>query len=274
MTRRNTSLFLLETGWISSFLFRTPTREVAMSQRKGFTLIELLVVIAIIAILAAILFPVFAQARAKARQVVCMNNEKQMATAIIIYAQDYDDHWMDQCAGYNYRNLYDCSSAGLPQWSLPKNGPSIYDQNFLLKPYLKNKDVLACPTIHKANFNASGLFPNYALNQLNSQAVTFTGHTPPDYRYVASGASPAGAFWSTGPYGRIGSQLTHPATLIIMWEHNNTAIECNTWAATDLTHWDASHHGGFDAAFADGHVKRWTVGQMTNQLVCYWDLPK
>src|SRR2546421_1398068 len=60
-------------------------------RRSGFTLIELLVVIAIIAILAAILFPVFAQARAKARQAGCLSNMKQLATGILMYAQDWDE---------------------------------------------------------------------------------------------------------------------------------------------------------------------------------------
>jgi len=60
-------------------------------QRWGFTLIELLVVIAIIAILAAILFPVFAQARDKARQASCLSNCKQMGTAWMMYTQDYDE---------------------------------------------------------------------------------------------------------------------------------------------------------------------------------------
>jgi len=59
--------------------------------RRGFTLIELLVVIAIIAILAAILFPVFAQAREKARAISCLSNTKQMGTALMLYAQDYDE---------------------------------------------------------------------------------------------------------------------------------------------------------------------------------------
>ena len=73
-------------------------------QRRGFTLIELLVVIAIIAILAAILFPVFAQAREKARQTACMSNMKQIGSAYIMYAQDYDEALVPGCnwnAGYS-----------------------------------------------------------------------------------------------------------------------------------------------------------------------------
>src|SRR3982750_3360923 len=62
-----------------------------MRSRSGFTLIELLVVIAIIAILAAILFPVFAQAREKARQTACMSNVKQIGTALTMYVQDYEE---------------------------------------------------------------------------------------------------------------------------------------------------------------------------------------
>ena len=74
-------------------MIRSNRRHVSGPQTAAFTLIELLVVIAIIAILAAILFPVFAQAREKARQTSCLSNLKQMATATIMYVQDYDEQF-------------------------------------------------------------------------------------------------------------------------------------------------------------------------------------
>ncbi len=69
--------------------------------RKGFTLIELLVVIAIIAILAAILFPVFARAREKARQTTCISNQRQIATSILMYTQDHEETFPDSATVWN-----------------------------------------------------------------------------------------------------------------------------------------------------------------------------
>jgi prepilin-type N-terminal cleavage/methylation domain-containing protein/prepilin-type processing-associated H-X9-DG protein len=98
--------------------------------RKGFTLIELLVVIAIIAILAAILFPVFAQARESARQTQCTNNQKQIATSVLMYVQDYDETFpMSAYFGTN------------PQGQLAL--VAIYD---VLAPYIKNVDIFVCPS--------------------------------------------------------------------------------------------------------------------------------
>ncbi|MEN6549780.1 MAG: DUF1559 domain-containing protein [Armatimonadia bacterium] len=92
--------------------------------RKGFTLIELLVVIAIIAILAAILFPVFAKAREKARQSSCLSNVKQIGLALLQYAQDYDE---------TFPMLYDHGT--------PRNGLILTTQ-----PYTKNFQVHDCPS--------------------------------------------------------------------------------------------------------------------------------
>jgi len=95
-------------------------------QPTGFTLIELLVVIAIIAILAAILFPVFARAREQARKSTCQSNLKQLANAAIMYAQDYDQRLLPMAAL--------SATAGPIWWST------------LVQPYLKNEGVLFCPS--------------------------------------------------------------------------------------------------------------------------------
>src|SRR5258705_11923651 len=101
-----------------------------MSKRRGFTLIELLVVIAIIAILAAILFPVFAQAREKARQTGCLSNHKQIGTAIMMYAQDYDEQFVPQWIWIQNDGT---GVARYPQW--PR----------LLQPYVRGADVFTEP---------------------------------------------------------------------------------------------------------------------------------
>jgi prepilin-type N-terminal cleavage/methylation domain-containing protein/prepilin-type processing-associated H-X9-DG protein len=97
---------------------------------RGFTLIELLVVIAIIAILAAILFPVFAQAREKARAITCASNEKQLGLAFIMYESDYDDHW--PYGNYPLPLGYVSSTLG-NGWA-----GEIY-------PYVKSTGVYQCP---------------------------------------------------------------------------------------------------------------------------------
>src|SRR5687767_12887888 len=101
--------------------------------RRGFTLIELLVVIAIIAILAAILFPVFAQAREKARQSSCLSNMKQIGTGLMMYVQDYDEMTP--------------ADTRLP---VPAGGPPLPPPAQVtwsmatIQPYLKNIGILKC----------------------------------------------------------------------------------------------------------------------------------
>lgn len=101
------------------------------AHRSGFTLIELLVVIAIIAILAAILFPVFAQAREKARQTSCLSNMKQIGIALMMYTQDYDETFCPPLSG-------------IPDSTDPLNKCNTWDR--LAQPYMKNVGVLACPS--------------------------------------------------------------------------------------------------------------------------------
>jgi len=102
-------------------------------KRSGFTLIELLVVIAIIAILAAILFPVFAQAREKARAATCVSNEKQILLSWHMYIQDYDEKFVPYSAPDVNGNNAGCSAGVAIPWTL------------VLQPYSKSVQIYSCP---------------------------------------------------------------------------------------------------------------------------------
>ena len=116
-------------------------RTITRSVNPAFTLIELLVVIAIIAILAAILFPVFAQAREKARQTACLSNLKQVGLAVMQYVQDYDETMPhDGCAA----NVGCNAGNGIWRGSTAFSDPLRWTAR--VQPYVKNTDVFQCPS--------------------------------------------------------------------------------------------------------------------------------
>ena len=139
-------------------------------RKRGFTLIELLVVIAIIAILAAMLFPVFARARESARKIQCMSNVKNVAIAIQMYLTDYDRLMpmeTNQNALTYFANDYVTGPGGdndgMHDFGCPERA---YDANPFLRPavildeYVKNRDIYRCPSA-KNTTNASWIIPGY-----------------------------------------------------------------------------------------------------------------
>ncbi len=242
--------------------------------RRGFTLIELLVVIAIIAILASILFPVFAQAREKARQTACLSNLKQLSHAMLMYADDSDDMFPPVIArpSRQDKNLF------LMSWL------------HLLEPYTKNRGVFVCPSSGHTS-------QDY---QQNDDLVQNYGYPPTlrirGYDQITAVTGPFGqALWEGigGFYGApIGdfiedtpsyrrSQIARPTDAILLCDHvvfdfGGSDVKKNEWRFPSPRHLrepsvkSADGHeapqGLLNCLFVDGHVKGlkhqsfWQVG--------------
>jgi prepilin-type N-terminal cleavage/methylation domain-containing protein/prepilin-type processing-associated H-X9-DG protein len=191
-------------------------------RKCGFTLIELLVVIAIIAILAAILFPVFARAREKARQASCQSNLKQISLAMLMYAQDYDERFPGSLIAH---------MPGGPQ-QYPQDACCIERMGWVLlcEPYIKNQQVILCP---------SGP-DDWPVRPILNKAV----HYKFKHACCASGTG-----WKI-------AQINWPAQTIMFNEYRDWHKTKNCGCRNP-----ADPGTGFNVAFFDGHVKYVTSGQ-------------
>jgi len=221
-------------------------RRTTSSRQAGFTLIELLVVIAIIAILAAILFPVFARAREKARQSSCLNNVKQIALAFAMYTQDYDE----MCVG---RIIYTPGTVYRPYYQA--NGTYLSWQD-LLYPYVMNRQVFVCPSADRGLWYG-GYGWNCGLGySLNHPDPTRTGW---EYDGVKISEMPYPAeTWCVADAAAYGVQ-----------GYLTTAYHVNTPGGYEP--WDPiRHNGGSNFAFCDGHAKWVTYGRFST-IKHKWD---
>ena len=212
-----------------------------MTVKRAFTLIELLVVIAIIAILAAILFPVFAQAKSAAKKTACLSNTKQLATAFVLYSGDNDDIFCGsalrvaswQGGGWDRPNGFMDPGAD-PNW-----GAQLF-------PYVKSMPMMTCQMAVKANFSwGAGLNYNPAPGAANTSYI-FNGALA--YKSSTQASDPAGLIMvRDGTYAQkvAVSRPGNPST-------TGPTPFCDGVDDTDL---GAIHEGGGNNAFADGHSK-------------------
>ena len=209
------------------------------SRSSGFTLIELLVVIAIIAILAAILFPVFAQAREKARQVSCVSNQKQIGLALMQYVQDYDETMP-------------------PRFALTTSPtPRQVTWRELIQPYMKNAEVLKCASNPRKDLTQSegqGLYVSYCAARCDDGVGGVFKDKPapapqntPDAVPIASMQAPASTI------AVVESTIRWVAYIV----HGGPQLSAVTNPVPDDTNGAlfAGHSGMSNILFCDGHVK-------------------
>ena len=199
-----------------------------MRRRKpAFTLIELLVVIAIIAILAAILFPVFAQAREKARQATCLSNLKQIGLGVLMYAQDYDETmpvWCDYAGNY-VKGAKDTF---------------IYTR---VRPYLKNIGVYNCPSAP-----ASFLMFDELDNVWDAKRTYFSRGSYAWNYYLADGP-----WCNCKDWVRPVRLAAIPASAsVVEWADADGSTASPDWAPQIFR---ARHNGMMDLTFVDGHSR-------------------
>jgi prepilin-type N-terminal cleavage/methylation domain-containing protein/prepilin-type processing-associated H-X9-DG protein len=220
--------------------------------RRGFTLIELLVVIAIIAILAAILFPVFAKAREKARSATCQSNLKQLALACLMYAQDYDEVNVPT-------NRWNSATGGNGYWWM-----------MLIQPYCKNLNLLLCPS-YGCNYGGIGTWTGAGFCG-DTPGGTSTCDQPPRARFVGGYGMNCGHPATTingvayaadpGPGDQKDSSITAPANTVLLSDsmciiarHSGPGRDDAFWPGARSCRGIPPHNSGVNLAYCDGHVK-------------------
>jgi prepilin-type N-terminal cleavage/methylation domain-containing protein/prepilin-type processing-associated H-X9-DG protein len=209
-----------------------------LKRHSAFTLIELLVVIAIIAILAAILFPVFAQAREKARATACLSNTKQIALAAIMYSQDYDE---------SFPIVLYTQPDGNCTANLHADLISVFD---LVYPYIKNAQITQCPSAPQAwSFQAAANEYNLCTTGL----INYVSYVP-NPTVIATGDNTDIVTLVLGYYPiQTQASIPYPADTVGMYDgifQWDTSQPHSGWAPAVGRHQD-----GANAALMDGHAK-------------------
>jgi prepilin-type N-terminal cleavage/methylation domain-containing protein len=254
--------------------------------RRAFTLVELLVVIAIIAILAAIMFPVFAQAKKTAKQTVCIVHLRQIGMAMMMYQTDNDGRWAPACntvplpgfadqqfwIGYDNNNGPQfggfIGNANEPAVNPPRSG--------MIDPYVKSERIKVCPE-QPGNWQlamAYNMFnPTHPSGYYTTNPIAEGKEFGPGTYEVwtdAAGLMNAAAISD--------SQMEDGANTLVLWEHNARVPLCNFLQVVDwfdsppvhleylAEHFSFLHRNGSTTLWGDGHTKRTLFVQLQRPM--------
>jgi prepilin-type N-terminal cleavage/methylation domain-containing protein/prepilin-type processing-associated H-X9-DG protein len=239
----------------------------------GFTLIELLVVIAIIAVLASILFPVFARARENARRASCMSNLKQFGLALMQYTQDYDG----QYPKYSDINLHPPVAPDPPGGYYNNNSANGYTWCQITYPYHKSLNIFFCPST--AQRDSGGANTKISQKNYGANAYVMGSGTPLNESALKS-PSTLYLIMDSGWIGAYPQYFKTPRTSSIYEYMPGIATATNNPNACDgfpasvdtIIHDDCisgRHFNGINIGFADGHVKWLKGNEIYHQAVAF-----
>lgn len=255
-----------------------------MAIRRAFTLIELLVVIAIIAILAAILFPVFAEAKVNARIITCVSNMRQVGLALRMYADDHEDVWSpaaqyNPLKGFSPQQMWVGYDNNNGKYAGGFTGSMLYPAKKpirvgLIDGYLKSEGVKRCPSAPSSwQFN---LAYNFFNPQSGGSAYYNTNPAASGKEFgpgtMKVGSAPVGDYTVTEAASD--GMIEEPAATLAAWEHAYHAPVCNflqgpdwydrapTYDKSLKTHFNLLHRDGSTTIFTDTHARHTTFNQL------------
>ncbi len=239
----------------------------AFSAKRAFTLIELLVVIAIIAILAAILFPVFACVRLGARRITCLSNMKQLGLGTMMYVQDYDETYPQSVSNINGQWLTNFWHMTPPDWSSLTTHPAVIGSQFVwansTQPYVKNYQILRCPSAAEVRSGIARFTYSTALKPPIATSYTFNGLLNSYSQAGVASVSSLPMVWEgRGKAAMLGGTLqnplltcANPAQPCTYVAQGGSGVNGGTGGAFGIDGSIWIHNNGANFLMADGHAK-------------------